>query len=106
MTSLIAYFHRRGLTAQIVRPAVRQQIAASRLHGTLEPPDGARVALWQVRPLRNGCGLLAFRSIAVPAELWCAACDALHFRRACLCQDDGAMLRSTCRATGELLGEF
>jgi hypothetical protein len=106
MTNLITYFHRKGVTAQIVRPAIRQQIAASGMHGTLEQHDGSLIALWQLRPLRNGCGLLAFRRIAVPAELWCAACDALHMRRACACDDDGATLRYTCRATGALLGEF
>jgi hypothetical protein len=106
MGNLIAYFHRKGVTNQIIRPAIRQQIAASGLHGALEQPDGSLIALWQLRPLRNGCGLLAFRTIAVPAELWCAACDAVHLRRACQCDDDGATLRYTCRATGELLGEF
>jgi hypothetical protein len=106
MTTLLDHFHRRGVTEQVVRPATRRLIEASGAAGSIARRDGTLVAVWQLRPLRNGCGLLAIRHIAVPAELWCAACDRYHLRSACQSDDDGATLNYTCRATGQLLGQF
>ena len=106
MITLIAHFHRRGVTEQVVRPATRRLIEASGAAGSIARHDGTLVAVWQLHPLRNGCGLLAMRAVAVPAELWFAACDRYHLRSACQPDDDGATLSYLCRATGQLLGQF
>jgi hypothetical protein len=106
MAPLIAHLHRQGVTQQVVRPTTRRQLEAAGHTGALVGLDGVLLALWTLRPLRNGCGLLAIRPLAVPAELWCPACERFHPRTQCHHDDDGATVSYHCTATGQLLGQF